>query len=249
MSSELIKKHRESAVLEQFRQLYKHLPRADIIPSERPDFILQGLNGAKLGIELTQLHETVVLVPPTETLVDRMLAAAKTKLDASGAAPVYVSLVLNDAYILEANLTALTDALLQLIAKFTPRAGEFRIVDFPELGLIENYPFINRILIYAYPGSSQLGSIFHTPRSLWFNKVERSHVERSLAAKEKKYPHYREQANQVWLLIELNGYFSPTQSAGLRALFSEVYYSSFERVFVLNCFENMFYPLTVTQWR
>lgn len=248
MTIELFKKHREEAVFAQFRQLYKNFPVGEYFPAERPDFVIKTPQQL-LGVELTQLHEITKnednFLTANEAGIYKLLSLTKKRYDLNQEPDCYVSIIFNPTANFEQPSEEIIDRLIEAVLRFLPAPGEFAIIDFPALGLIHGCTFISRLLIYTYPDKQGLGSIFHSPRSLWLSKVDRTHVERSLIAKENKYPSYRAETDEVWLLIELNGYFSATEIYGIEQLFKEVYSSSFSKVFILSSFENRLFELNV----
>lgn len=248
MTIEILKKHREEAVLAQFRQLYKNFPQGHHRPAERPDFIVQSTQRL-LGVELTQIHELSreddQIAHRYEARVDQILYMAKKQYDLNEEPDCYISIVFNLEKIAEYTDDDIIARLTTILLRYLPNRGDIVVVDLPSLGLLHDCPFIHRILIYTYPTDSDVGAIFYSPRSLWLSKIGRSHLERSLNAKEKKYPSYREAADEVWLLMELNGYFSANEVYNLEQLCKGLYASSFTKAFVLCSFENRLFELNL----
>ena len=94
------KKEKERWYLDRFLELLPSTPYSEVIAGERPDFVIQGQQGA-VGVELTELHravpEGVTPVQVQEAMRERVVARAQELFCATDKAPLYASVLFSES--------------------------------------------------------------------------------------------------------------------------------------------------------
>lgn len=233
----LSKKNREQAYLDRFREVCTDIPAGTLIPSEKPDFLIQHSEGT-LGIEVTEIHSSVGL-SEQQSLQKRVVDLASRKYDQSGGPAIWVSVHFNDNVLLTKNMCAsLAEKLYQLALRNLPLdAGGHKE---------ERYDYINReyfpeafddlhIRRYEPVGLSE----WTIAGAIWLPSLDSARIQTDLDRKNDLHDSYKLRCDEVWLLLVASWHQFATTFHVDSSLQHKEFASSFNRVFILHTFRNL----------
>jgi len=187
------KKRIEKRYMEEARRACSVFPKGELVPHEKPDFLLKTASGT-IGIEVT----TLCREGPRRTSrrLEKVLERAKGSYTRFGAEPVDVSVAFAPQAE-NADHRKLTKSLVDFVHAHRKSRGSFRR-DLPE-------------------GLCHIG--IHTPREptgRWYSGrgfvtavASKELLESRVAEKNKSVPEYRRSASDVWLLIINDQFLGP----------------------------------------
>lgn len=229
------KKDVERAQLEVFCQLFPNFPVGEIAESEEPDFLVTTGAGV-IGLELTDLYWDA----PTgqrprksqESVRYQVCERARDEWRAAGFPPVHVAVHFSEN-------RELKKCDVELLARSVVDVAHRNLPD-QEGSAEESYGWTNR---NSFPEELDTVSVyrldvltkahFSAPDAAFIPDLHRGDVERALRSKEPKYTNYRKKADEVWLLVNINGAPLSTTFDAVDDAVNATYRSSYDRVFIL----------------
>ena len=234
-----VKKAREETYLRRFRENFAGFPEGTILPSERPDFLVETDRG-RLGVELTEYH---ISEPdegrgsPTrarEGTEDQVLRMAAEQYRSKGLPPVVVNVLWHTNQALDRHrMPELATGLADLVQEHLPEPNQSVTINERRHPAGRYLPEEVASLHFIRRDSISKGS--WTPvRAAFVPTISPSELQRTVRSKEAKVLSYRQQCREVWLLIVARG-FEPSTYVDLG---SEIevheFESSFDRLFFLH---------------
>lgn len=203
--------------------------------SEEPDFLL-ALASKTIGVELTELYHELpadrVPMQAQEALRFRIAKAAQRRYAAKGLPSLHVSVHLNPQYVPnKRDVERLSIEISDLVEKNVPDPGQ---------SFTEEYDWENReyfpeeviqLSAWTVPGIGE--SFFSSPSASFVPTLEERDIERVLISKESKVQRYRENCDELWLLVSFDQGQLSTFFEHDEEVFQRTYVSSFDRVFFL----------------
>ena len=244
----LPKKNVERHYFDRFQALFQPFPDGSITSSEEPDFLIAG-PARTIGVELTELHRQArpgqAPLQASEAMRHRVAARAQELYMQDGHPPVRCAIFMQDANIEKSQVELLAKAIVDIALRNLPP---------PNASNNESYDWVNRsyfpeiidsITVHRLDAITQ--THFNCPGATWVPKLSSTDVERTLAAKEPKYPAYRQRCDEAWLLVNADiGSMSTWfdfQAEGIAGCFA----TSFDRVFIMRHFGQTLHELTVSK--
>jgi hypothetical protein len=235
---EAVKKARERAYLERFRENFADFPEGEGVSFEHPDFLIK-TQSRRIGIELTEYH---VQEPDEgwgspmrarEGTEDMVLRTASRLYQSKGLPPVAVHVLWHPHQALRSrSIPELAADLANLVLEHLPEPGH-------EAAIRRSHP--------AWRSLPQEVTSLSVDRRINFSKnswtsvrgafvptLTPSELQKIMRGKEAKVPTYRRQCREVWLLIVARG-FEPSTHVDIGSeVESYRYESGFDRVFFLH---------------
>jgi hypothetical protein len=215
-------KQRERRALDNLLRLEPAIPRGEIVPSEKPDFIIDAAE-YRLGIEVTEYFrpEKIGRSPvQMQEALTRKICGPASALCAAADLPYLWAVVTFDRghALIKHDVEALAQALFALIADL----GERHIDDEQQLppGVVE--------LTVHHIGAEHVVAPMGT---LWPPDLDLNELRAIIAKKERRLSSYRTRCDVVWLLIAVDGF--RLSSATLRPRKVESQASAFDRIILL----------------
>jgi hypothetical protein len=241
------KKEIERWQLDRFVAVMPDIQGHEVKESEEPDFLL-GLPSKTLGVELTELyHEPPaegVPMQAQEALRFRIAKAAQRLYAAKGLPSLHVSIHFNPQYVPnKRDVERLSIAISDLVGKNVPDPGQ---------SFSEEYDWENRdyfpeevIHISAWNVRGMAEPFFSSPSASFVPTLEERDIERVLLSKESKVQRYRENCDEVWLLVSFDQGQLSTFFEHDEEVLQRTYASSFDRVFLLRHVKNSLHEIKV----
>lgn len=233
------KKQIESWTLERLRVLLPSFPTGEVTPGEEPDFTLVLDDGRKVGIELTELHCEVLpgKIPPQsqEALKHRAVKRAQEIYDSTKNPYLHVSVHFANIELSKSDIRRLAQQIADIVGSVIPPTGEVQVAE-PDYGSQNNFPKeLHRVSAYNLPGAER--SFFTTPGATWVATLQDDDIRRALSSKEEKYARYRNQTDEVWLVVICNTGFMSTWFEGIDQFRERVFETKFDRVLIFSIFD------------
>ncbi len=234
-------------MLRRFRAVRSHFPAGNIIPSESPDFILQGSESA-LGIELTELFVAPgdSASPPqaVESARSRVLALAKEIMSRSSDPSLAVSVHFRHFWQpIGRDLSSLAQRLVHIVQREGPLAPgiSVELADGDER-LSEVHDAVVSVTILSPPIAAD--HFWMAPGFAWMAPLERAALAEVITAKEELFPRYLSKVNRAWLVLvfrssRLSSAFT-FDPVSIQPLFS----SCFERIYLFDDFRRQTWLLS-----
>jgi hypothetical protein len=233
-----LQKAREREYLQRFRENLADFPAGEVVPSERPDFLIKA-HLRWIGIELTEYvqepdEDRGSSMRAQERTEDKVLLTASQQHQSKGLPPVAVHVLWHPHQALSRRrIQELATTLTDLVQRHLPETGHnvtIRRRRHPAWrSLPEEVAFLSvdrRIDFLRNLWTSVRGAFVPTLTPPQLQKLVRN--------KEAKLPSYRQQCREVWLLIVARG-FEPSTHVDLGPEVERYRFeSSFERILFLH---------------
>ena len=234
-----LQKAREWAYLERFRENFASFPEGEVVPSERPDFLIKA-QPRWIGIELTEYYvqepdeDRGSLMQAQEGTEDKVLRTASEQHQSNDLPPVAVSILWNPHRAFSSRrIQGLAAVLADLVQEHLPELGQRVAIRY------RRHP--------SWRALPQEVASLTVDRQINFSKNSWTSVrgasvptltppqlQKKMRNKEAKVPIYRRQCREVWLLIVARG-FEPSTHVDLGSeLESHEFETTFDRVFFLH---------------
>jgi hypothetical protein len=241
------KKEIERWQLDRFVALMPEIQGYEFKESEEPDF-LTAFPPKTLGVELTELyHQSPAEGAPMqaqEALRFRIAKAAQRIYAAKGLPSLHVSIHFNPQYVpKKQDVERLSIAISDLVEKNVPKPGQ---------SFSEEYDWENRgyfpeevIHISAWNVPGMVEPFFSSPSASFVPMLEERDIERVLLSKESKVQRYKENCDEVWLLVSFDQGKLSTFFEHDKEVLQRTYASSFDRVFLLRHVKNCLHEIKI----
>ena len=243
------KKQKETNHLNRFVDCFKSFPIGEIIPSEKPDFLITTQNGI-LGIELTQ-----ILKPGSpdgsspqaqESLQRTILFKAKTALrNDSVLAEIHV--LFNSAEIVKKmDVDSVAQSLVDIVIRGFKenQADHFFIEESDDLE-IQLLP--DCIDFISCKRLNKTTASFCPILSSFVHPINSRDIQRLIDSKERSRMNYSQECSYYWLILVEDGH-APSSFLELNEdAKSNIYRTSFQKVFYFKSFEKLYYDLKVSR--
>jgi hypothetical protein len=233
-----LQKARERAYLQRFRQNFADFPEGELIPAEHPDFLVITHQG-HTGIELTEYHVQESdegrgsRMRAQERTEDKVLRTASEQHQSKGLPPVAV-------YVLWNSHRAFNRRRIQDLATILADVVQEHL---PELG----HEITIRRGHRAWRSLPQEVASLSVDRRINFSKnswtsvraafvptITPPELQKIVRNKEAKVPSYRQECQEVWLLIVAHGFEPSTYGELGPEVDDHEFETSFDRVFFLH---------------
>jgi hypothetical protein len=236
---EAVKKARERAYLERFRENFADFPEGEVVSFEHPDFLIE-TQSRRIGIELTEYH---VREPDEgwgspmrarEGTEDKVLRTASAQYQSKGLPTVAVHVHWNSHQVFSSRrVQGLAADLADLVQEHLPEPGH-------ETAIRHRHHPAWRSLPQEMTSLS-IDRRINFSRNSWTSVRGASvptltppELQQIMRTKEAKVLSYRQQCREVWLLIVARG-FEPSTHVDIGSeVESYRYESGFDRVFFLH---------------
>jgi hypothetical protein len=233
-----VQKAREGAHLRRFRDHFAGFPEGEVVSSESPDFLIKA-QPRWIGIELTEYH---VQDPDEghgsrmraqEKTEDRVLLTASEQHQSKGLPPVAVYVLWNPHRAFSRRrIQELATVLADLVQEYLPVLGH-------EVAIHRRHP--ERRSLPEEVGSLTVDRRINFSKNSWTSvragfvpTLTPPELQKIMQDKEAKVPSYRQECQEVWLLIVAHG-FEPSTFGELGPQQEDhEFESSFDRVFFLH---------------
>ncbi|HEX9390764.1 MAG TPA: hypothetical protein VF928_05580 [Usitatibacteraceae bacterium] len=242
------KKEKERWYLDRFLGLLPSFQPGEVVAHEGPDFLVGG-ERSSVGVELTELHRSVPdgVTPgqAQEAMRERVVGRAKELFSAASAAPLYVSVLLNESISIgKSDVEPLAKKIAALLLSNCPAVGKRYEGRYDWVNRDRVPKQVHRLAAYNVPNSNR--AFFYAPGATWVASLTSEVVQRVLDSKEPKIPAYRSQCVETWLVIahdtnRMSTWFELSYEPS-----NVEFVSSFDRVFLLNLFANKLEELNVS---
>jgi hypothetical protein len=235
--TEAWKKRREEAHLLRFRKNFAGFPRGEVITHEHPDFLVKTHHG-RIGIELTEYVREPDEVGGSamraqERTEDRVLLTASRQHQSKGMPPVMVQ-VIWDLHTgpARSKVRELADALVDLVERNLPEAAHRVIIGYPH----PEWRFLPQEVVTLFIdrrldlSSNQWTSV----RWGLLPTLIPAKLQKIMRKKEAKVPSYRQECQEVWLLIVAHGFEPSTHCKLGPEVEDHEFETGFDRVFFLH---------------
>jgi hypothetical protein len=235
--TEAWKKRREEAHLLRFRKNVAGFPRGEVITHEHPDFLVKTHHG-RIGIELTEYVREPDEVGGSamraqERTEDRVLLTASRQHQSKGMPPVMVQ-VFWDLHTgpARSKVRELADALVDLVERNLPEAAHRVIIGYPH----PEWRFLPQEVVTLFIdrrldlSSNQWTSV----RWGLLPTLIPAKLQKIMRKKEAKVPSYRQECQEVWLLIVAHGFEPSTHCKLGPEVEDHEFETGFDRVFFLH---------------
>jgi hypothetical protein len=238
---EAAKKARERVYLERFRENFAGFPEGEVVPSERPDFLIK-TQSRWIGLELTEYH---VQEPDEgkgspmralEGTEDKVLRLASEKYQSKGLAPVVVSVLWHPHHALDRRrILELATDLANLVQEHLPETGHGVTIRRPHPAW-RSLP--HEVASVTAARAKTISKNSWTPvRAAFVPTLTPAELQQIIWNKEAKVPSYWQQCWEVWLLIVARG-FEPSTFGDLGPeIEAHEFETTFDRVFFLHYFD------------
>ena len=232
------KKELETEYVRQFaRRLGEGFPAGEVLPSERPDFVIDG----ELGIEVTQYFRK----PPRngrpmqeqESMRHYLLTEAEHYVAQRSALNLFVSVEFDPAeQVFSKSVPERAAKLGEMVLMQVDRAKPTAVV-MPNWANAKRYPDgIRQVSVSRAP---------HLPGNLWTSAecgriadITPEEIETILTRKNHKYLGYDKTLDEMWLLIVANGTHLSSSFTVSDVVSEREYESMFDRIFLFQYFES-----------
>ena len=245
-----MKKAREETYLRRFRENFAGFPEGTILPSERPDFLVETDRG-RLGVELTEYH---ISEPdegrssPTrarEATEDQVLRMAAEQYRSKGLPPVVVNVLWHTNQALDRHrMPELATGLADLVQEHLPEPNQSVTINERRHPARRYLPEEVASLTVIRRESITKGS-WTSVRAAFVPTIAPSDLQEILRNKEAKASSYRRHCREVWLLIVARGLEPSTFGDLGPEIKGHQFESSFDRVFLLHHFDGIVTELHV----
>jgi hypothetical protein len=232
----------ERAYLQRFREHFADFPEGEVVPFERPDFLIK-TQLRWIGIEVIEYHiqdSDEGRGSPTrarEGTEDKVLRMASEQHQSKGLPPVAVQVHWNTHQVFRnRRIQELAADLADLVQKHLPQPGH-------EAAIRHRRHFAWRSLPQEVTSLS-IDRRMNFSKNLWTSvrgafvpTLTPPDLQQIIQTKEAKVPSYRQQCPEVWLLIVARG-FEPSTFGDLGPkVEGYLFESGFDRVFFLHYFD------------
>jgi hypothetical protein len=237
---EAVKKAREQAYLERFRENFADFPEGEVVPFEHPDFLIK-TQSRRIGIELTEYH---VQEPDEgwgspmrarEGREDKVLRTASKRYQSKGLPAVAVHIHWNSHQVFSSrSVQELAADLADLVQELLPEPGHEAAIRHRRHPAWRSLPQeVTSLSIDRRRNFSK--NVWTSVRGASVPTLAPPELQQIIMrTKGAKVPSYRQQCREVWLLIVARG-FEPSTFGDLG---SEVevheFETTFDRVFFLH---------------
>jgi hypothetical protein len=243
------KKRREEAHLQRFRENFADFPEGMIIPHEHPDFLMETYQG-RIGIEHTEYvrEPDEVRGSPMraqERTEDRVLLTASRQHQSKGLPPVAVYVHWNPHQALGRHrIQELATALADLVKEHLPEISGNVAIRYGSHAAWRSLP--REVTSLSVHRSERLSeNFFVSTRGGFVPTVSSTELQRIVSDKEAKVPSYRQECQEVWLLIAAHGFEPSTHCELGSEVEGHEFETSFDRVFFLHHFDGVVTELRV----
>jgi hypothetical protein len=239
---EAAKKARERTYLERFRQNFVAFPEGEVVPSERPDFLIEA-QPRRIGIEVIEYHvqepdeDRGSETRAQEAKEDKVLRLASEQHRSRGLPPVVVSVVWHPHRALDSRRrTELVTDLAKLVQEHLPESSHSITIRRRHHPAWRSLPEEVASLTVVLRESISKNS-WTSVRAGFVPTLTPPDLQKVLWDKEVKVSSYRRQCEEVWLLIVARG-FEPSTFGDLGLEVGVCRFESdFDRVFFLHYFD------------
>jgi hypothetical protein len=247
---EALKKARERAYLERFRQNFADFPDGEVVPSEPPDFLIKA-RPRWIGIEITEYHVEESdegwgsPMRAREGTEDKVLRLASEQHQSKGLPPVAVQVHWNTHQVFSSRrVQELAADLADLVQEHLPEPGHeaaIRHRRHPAWRLLSQE--VTSLSIDRRINFSK--NSWTSVRAAFVPTLTPPELQQIMQNKEAKVSSYRQQCREVWLLIVARG-FEPSTFGDLGPEVEGYRFDSgFDRVFFLHHFDGFVKELRV----
>ena len=236
---EAVKKAREQAYLQRFRDNFASFPEGEVIPSEHPDFLVK-TQARWIGIELTEYH---VQEPDEgwgspmralEGTEDKVLRTASEQYQSKGLPPVVVNVLWHPHQALDRRrISKLAADLANLVQEHLPETGHNVTIRRRRHPAWRSLPQeVESLTVDRQINFSE--NAWTSVRGASVPTLTPPQLQKKIRNKEAKVSTYRRKCREVWLLIVARG-FEPSTHVDIGSeVESYQYESGFDRVFFLH---------------
>jgi hypothetical protein len=234
---EAVKKARERAHLHRFKEIFAHFPEGTITSHEHPDFLVE-TSGGCIGIEHTAFVRDSIgdkgsPLRAREHTEDKLLWLASREYDSRGLPPVMVHVHWN--HYSGPGLTrmrGLAVFLADFVASHLPEQGLQVTVRDPHPAWESLPQEVDSLSIYRRESISR--NVWTPVRADFVPTLSCAELQRIISGKEAKVSSYRQECQEVWLLIVAHG-FEPSTHVDLGPeVEGHDFEAGFDRVFFLH---------------
>lgn len=239
----LDKKELEQMHLDCFREAYGRFPEGKVESGEAPDFSILA-PGRKLGIETTQLFRPVSSgsrpMQEQETLQQKVVDSAKNIFEECRSAGLDVCVFFNTHVLLsKRGVGPLARKMATLVAENVPRPGAWNELDW-RIG--SHFPEEISLMRVWYP-TFDPESFWSVSRWAFVAEIDPAEIQVILDRKNSRISDYREDSNEIWLLIVADGRNHSTSVKFLPTVATHRFRSMFDRTFVFRRLEKQIIQL------
>jgi hypothetical protein len=239
LNRQKLRKARERAYLERFRENFADFPEGEVVSFEHPDFLVKA-KPRWIGIELTEYH---VQEPDKgrgspmralEGTEDKVLRTASEQYQSKGLSPVVVSVLWHPHQALDRRrIPELAADVANLVQEHLPETGHSVTIRGRLHAARRSLPQEVASLTVVCLKSISKNS-WTSVRGAFVPTLTPPELQQIMWNKEAKVPSYRQQCREVWLLIVARG-FEPSTHVDIGSeVESYRYESGFDRVFFLH---------------
>jgi hypothetical protein len=236
---EAVKKAKERAYLERFRENLADFPKGEVVSFERPDFLIK-TQSRWIGIELTEYH---VQEPDDgwgspmrarEGTEDKVLRTASAQHQSRGLPAVAVHVRWNSHQVFSSHrVRELATDLADLVQEHLPEPGHEAAIRRRHHPAWRSLPQeVTSLSIDRRINFSK--NSWTSVRGAFVPTLTPAELQQIMRTKEVKVPSYQQQCREVWLLIVARG-FEPSTFGDLGPEVEGYWFKSgFDRVFFLH---------------
>jgi hypothetical protein len=240
--TEAAKKVMERAYLQRFREHFADFPEGEVVPFERPDFLIK-TQLRWIGIEVIEYHiqdSDEGRGSPTrarEGTEDKVLRMASEQHQSKGLPPLAVRVHWNTHQVFRSRrIQELAADLADLVQKHLPQPGHEAAIRHRRHSAWRSLPQeVTSLSIDRRMNFSK--NLWTSVRGAFVPTLTPPDLQQIIQTKEAKVPSYRQQCPEVWLLIVARG-FEPSTFGDLGPkVEGYLFESGFDRVFFLHYFD------------
>lgn len=232
MNRATVRKSRERYLLDRFLTV-AGIEAQSIEQSEAPDFLVQ-IQSRLIGVEVTEVFlgakQVGLSLRARESITDRIVARARTLYQARNSRFVHVNVLFFDGVDVQGlNRERLADRLAALVESMPLKSEHFHWRNDYQDPSLDAIAFVTALSV---PEASM--SHWGVARAGWRTQLSTEQLRSAIDAKNEKVHAYRAKADEVWLLLAVDGsrpsqFFDPDAAPAVSDLAS-----MFDRTYWLN---------------
>lgn len=244
-----MKKARELAHLEHFRQICPVFPKGEIEKTESPDFLVRG-GSRLLGIEHTEIFQPGRphggSLQAQDSLAQKAVARARELWMEAVGRPLLVQILFHPRVkIAKENIDAIAEAIARAVEKTTIEPGE--VVMLKRTGVTQ--VFLPREVVHIAIRRPLIDKkeedLWRCSSSGWIPELPPQEIQDVIDKKGRKLANYTLNCSEVWLLIVADAARLPATVDLSESALLHVYTTRFDRVFFFSNADRRYAELNI----